>query len=115
MKEYQTYKAPVKVCYCHRCRTATPSEYIDYPEEYERDKICAVCGAVKATERTDEEPLTLGWKIYGSALLIAFAVMVIGVFCLGSLPVMLIAGLVDAVLIAGGLIVTHLPGKRDES
>ena len=109
MNRERTYKAPVPVCWCRRCRAKTPSEYVDYPEEYERDKICAVCGAVKATEKTDEEPLTLGWKIYGSALLIAFAVMVIGVFCLGSLPVMLTAGLVDAVLIAGGLIVTHIP------
>ena len=44
MNREQTYKAPVKVCWCRRCRAKTPSEYVDYPEEYERDKICAVCG-----------------------------------------------------------------------
>ena len=55
MNRERTYKAPVPVCWCRRCRAKTPSEYVDYPEEYERDKICAVCGAVKATEKTDEE------------------------------------------------------------
>ena len=110
-----TYKAPVKVCYCHRCRTATPSEYIDYPDEYERDKVCAVCGAVKATERSDAEPLTLGWKIWGSVILLSLVSMFVSVFVIGSLPAMVISGLVGVVTIAGGLIVTHLPGKRDES
>ena len=111
MNRERTYKAPVKTCYCRRCRTATPSEYVDYPDEYERDKVCAVCGAVKATERTDAEPLTLGWKIWASVCLLSLVGMIFSFFALGSLPAMVISGLVGVVTIAGGLIVTHLPEK----
>jgi len=111
MNREQTYKAPVKVCYCHRCRTATPSKYIDYPEEYERDKVCAVCGAVKATESMDSEPLTLGWKIWGSVILLSLVSMFVSVFVIGSLPAMVISGLVGVVVIAGALIVTHIPER----
>ena len=84
---------------------------MDYPEEFERDKVCAVCGAVKATERTDAEPLTLGWKIWGSVILLSLVGMIFSFFVLGSLPAMVISGLVGVVAIAGGLIVTHVPGR----
>ena len=111
MNREQTYKAPVPVCWCRRCRAKTPSEYVDYPDEFERDKVCAVCGAVKATERTDSEPLTIGWKIWGSVILLSLVSMFISVFVIGSLPAMVISGLVGVVTIAGGLIVTHIPER----
>lgn len=55
MKEQKTYKAPVKMGYCPRCKTRTLSEHIDYPDEMERDTVCAVCGALKATEQMKQE------------------------------------------------------------
>lgn len=104
----KTYKAPMIMGYCPRCKRRTLSAHIDHPEEYARDEICAICGALKSTTLMKEETpamlkvATVLRIIEGVALLVALISMW---FVDGKgLPVGLVAVVVGASCFVGEVV-----------
>lgn len=96
----KTYKAPTIMGYCPRCKTKTLSEHIDYPDDYERDEICAVCGAVKSRQKLkDETPAMV--KVAGVLQLVSAVALIIALIAMWfvegkGLPVGLVATTIGA-------------------
>lgn len=117
MNKDKTYKAPVIMSYCPRCKARTLNEHIDHPDEMERDTVCARCGALKATERMKEETPAMRRAafVFFIIQLVSFIVNLIALWYIddGGAPVALVASAIGAASWVGTIILYRNCPKED--